>query len=421
MVAVGRDIKVEEKHNQSVIPTAQTRSALEKLIRSSPEKLLSEEVNLRELLQDLFNWSGVNKVNKALIREFNAAVNTEGRYAHTVELTGFLVAIAPLLEPDRIARLYAASRDVQNVYAPAKYTLQLSTLLKKIFKGLSQERIERLAYSLWVSTHNGNWWHLTLGPQKDEILDLINDPPLSTEQAVQLLEDESLPWSLDAAEALKTSERSSKLADLIKEHNRIANLGEATSVDLPLLSSYMNWLEIYERPESPILGLLMVLQPIMEDEQYIAPKKAREFVEMFPPIDSQRIISFPLPRVFAEISRMNLPKNADTYLILDAQQLASNAQYMGNCTMSFRPQMERGDYALYKIDYGNTSYNAGLCRRNNRWVLGEVNSRHNRYNVPQELKNALFSYVERLNRSDLSLQLEQHIMTDYKKGIVKLI
>lgn len=421
LTAIGAQTNVNAG-SKAVIPTAKTRAALEILTSSTAESLMSEEVNLRELLNDLFSWDGKNKVNKNLIREFNTALNTEGKYAHTVELTGFLVALAPMLEPDRLARLYSAVKESDNVYSPIKYTLQLSAVAKKIFQNFSEERIERLAHSLWVSTHTGNWWDITLGVQREPIPEPVNSTEWTTAAAVKALEKGELHWSMESAEALRKSKRTANLTKFYKEYRDGLNRGEVLPAEPSLLSAYIPWLEINERPESPVFSILQILQPIMENDRYRLPKKPREFRELFPPIAAQLIYSFPLPVVFSHTESIALPEGAEAVLISDAQQLAANANFMGNCTMSYRGSMEAGNYALLRITYNDNTYNAAIQKRaGGRWSLGEINSRYNRGNVPPELRQALNVYASGLHIDENDSVIERAVIANYENRKIKLV
>src|SRR5699024_9883077 len=117
----------------AIIPTAKTRKGLDFLEKNTPDTIKNQNIALKSLLQDIFNWNGENKVNKPLVRAFGEAIETPGKYPQTVELTAYLAAVAPLLEADHLADMYELVHEVDTAFAPAKYTMQLSNQLVEVF------------------------------------------------------------------------------------------------------------------------------------------------------------------------------------------------------------------------------------------------------------------------------------------------
>lgn len=408
---IGKPVDTTHK-TSAVLPTARTRGAIDKLSQTNPKELAEGNVPLKPLLQDLFNWDGQNHVNKPLIRAFNEAVNTPGKYPHVVELTGFLAALAPLLEADQIARMYSLVNEVNTAFAPSKYTIQLSNRLKAVFSDFSKERIERLASSLWESSHQGRWWNLAAGipvamepetPPEASSPDAVFRSIVSNFDHSMKIEEglafdgipPTLVWNRQNQESFARIKPSQAVALLAERFVEATEDEKAVNPDIAVFLSSLPWLAPYQRPESPINGLMGTLMEMMDNttEDYRRPKKPRTFVELFPGLKYYEGATTPYPAP-PEMSNLHI-EGATIRFIQDQTQLASNASFMGNCTMTYKDRLARGEAVMLYIEKGNRQYNCAITNPTS-WRIQEINSRHNAGNVDKGLRDAITTFVKNL-------------------------
>ena len=79
-------------------------------------------------------------------------------------------------------------------------------------------------------------------------------------------------------------------------------------------------------------------------------------------------------------------------LITNKAKLRENAKHMGNCTLSYESNMDKGEYALFYATDGDQDYNLAISLSGNKWSVREVNSRFNRgvdTKVREAFKNAV--------------------------------
>lgn len=391
----------------SVVPTAKTRSQINLLASNTAQSLLDNQVNLRVVADGLFNWTEKPRVSKNVIRSMNEALNEPGKYAVAVELAAYLAAWAPLLEPDRLARLFSLVKKTETSYGPARYTLQLHQKIVKIFGEYSPERQEKLAASLWEESHNGRWWNITAGqrvannPEAIAVAEAIEEgTPKTVKEAVDAFLKGELPWTPGTAELLKKFPASEKIRSVIEEYSMELIKGKAVDPDIALSSSYFSWLEIDERPESPVGSLLNSLIELKTNMEWEVPAKPQKFSELFPSVRMYGGNSFPFAsNIFATdgISAGGILFE----VVKNPIALADNRDYMGNCTWSYKRDMEEGKYVLYRLHYQNHIYNAAMVANRNGWTLREINSRHNRGNVPAHVRNAFTTFLRNVQFNEL--------------------
>lgn len=411
---IGKPVDDDNK-TSSILPTARTRKALDELSRSTPQQLLEDEVPLRPLLQDLFNWDGNNHVNKPLIRAFQEAINTPMKYPHVVELSGFLAALAPHLEADQIARMYSLVNEVTTAFSPAKYTIQLSNRLDTVFKGYSKDRIERLATSLWKQSHAGRWWNLAAGIDAEEQPEQVEDKTyqdIFKEISTTFTETnnqrelnnlvQGVQWNPHYQAIFSQTPPNKEVALLAEKYvSRLEN-GRFVHPDIAVYLSALTWLAPHQRPESPVNGLLKTLITINENlgQDRRPPKKPREFSELFPSIHLQAgaTKTFPFPQSIMQLQGKEVIKNAPIRIILNKIALAENAKYMGNCTLSFEGSMKNGKYVLLFVDDGEAQHNIALSLKNDRrWGLREINARYNQYsNINPHIRKGIEKIISQL-------------------------
>jgi len=376
----------------NTIPTAKTRAALDLLAANTAEQLVEKEINLRELAVSLFNWSNEPKATKNVMRSLNTALNTPGKYAHAVELTAYISALVPLLQPDRLARLFGALDEVNNAYAPSRYTLQFSHKLERLLKEYPEERREKLAYSLWVQSHTGRWWDLTAG-QNAAVVE-VEGEGFSRKDLIDLFSQHKLTWTPATAEQFSKLQADDELVESLEKYNEALQKEKLVDPDTGVLASHLSWLKPLERPESPVGSLLDNLHEIISDIDYKMPEKPKSFSEMFPNIKLYGGTRFPFPTSVLVTDGKTLLPGVRLELVNNATQLADNRTYMGNCTWGYKGRMEKGEYVLFRILDGENVYNGSMIAdKNGQWRLGELNSRFNRGDVPTKVRTAFSTFI----------------------------
>lgn len=393
----GGSAEQEPQKQNTVLPTARTRNAISMLARSTPQEIAEKEIPLRPLLQDLFNWDGKNHVNKPLIRVFQEALHTPGKYPHTVELTAFLAALAPLLEADQLARLYSLVHTVDSAFAPAKYTLNLHNRLKAVFSGYPQQRIEQLAASLWEQSHAGRWWNLTAGidaageemhavqydeKSAEDIFSDIRESFYGLSASARRQQEAALDWNPQYHEVFAASPMNREIALLSEEYRDSLLRGDFVHPDIAVYLSALPWLAPDQRPESPVGGLLKYLLLILKHtENRKAPKKPRAFSDLFPAIYLQAgaLNAYPMPPQMRRLADGSFA-GYSVRIIRSKAELAENAKFMQNCTLSYDDRLRVGKVVLLEASKnGDDHHNISLnLEGDGTWRLGEVNTRFNR-------------------------------------------
>lgn len=397
----------------SSVPTARTRSAMEMLFRTTVDDLREQRVNIRQVATDLFNWHGKPRATKVLMRALTTALNTPGKYGQAVELTSYIAALSPLMEPDRLARIYEAINEVKTVYAPNMYVLQLSRQLAELLERYPEQVRERIAYDLWVSSHTGRWWDLSTGVQNQDAQNQENQegqenqPARRQEAPVEVPDDESLvtdflarklTWSAEIAEAFSALPYNEDIIGAIRQYNEDYARGKALDPDTGLLAAYLPWVPLGDRTESPVSILLReLMNTVSEIEGFELPAKPRSFRELFP--DIRLIVGnrFPFTQPMLSTNGTYLLPGVSVEIVATPAELMANKEYMGNCTWSYKGRMEDCEYVLYRIhdERHDAIYNGSAILRNNasRWTLGEINSRYNRGNVPADVREAFNKFL----------------------------
>jgi hypothetical protein len=391
----------KEVKSANLLPTAKARAAIDLLANSSPEKMIEHQVNLRDVAAGLFNWSGQTRTTKNVIRALNTALTTEGKYHHAVELAAYIAALAPLLEPDRLARLFTAMNEVETAYAPARYTLQLSHKLGKILSSFNDERREKLAYSLWVESHKGRWWDLTTGIVNPQLEDADNfvfaeNELLPEKDLIEAFSKFSLTFNPANVHQISRLKENNDIREALTNYNNALLKGKVVDPDIALLASHIKWLEIDERPESPVGSLIDNLITLKNEIEFDFPEKPKSFSALFPNITFYGGANFPFPNSILSTDGKDLANVAKLEVVKTATDLAANRTYMGNCTWSYKNRMEDGKYVLYRVHRNGEIYNGSLTLVNNRWRLGEINSRFNRGAVPADIRAAFSKFIDGL-------------------------
>lgn len=355
-------------------------------------------------------------MNKPLIRAFQDAINDPKKYPQAVEFTGYITALAPLLEADQIARMYRLVDETKTAFAPTAYTINFHSNLKRAFSGLSSARVEKIGESLWKESHNGRWWNMTAGIENVQEGQGNIAPSTIVKSLIDYSKNgaegdhmENIIWSPENQEKFQKyigSRLNKDLAILSETFRTDLMKGEAVTPDIAIFLSAIPWLAPNQRPESPINSLLRTLVAIREDDDsFRMPKKPNTIKDLFPNLDFSTMAKFDFPFDpniirFAETATMFKKAAGNTEkefnLISSKTALAQNARHMGNCTLSYQRNMEDGKYALFYIKDGDKEYNAAVQLRGDKWTVGEVNSRFNRGQVSQDFRSAFTQAINNL-------------------------
>lgn len=390
-----------KKHNYGVLPTSRTKAAID-LLAGNTQESLPDDLNLRQLSDALFNWSGNPRSTKATTKALGKALQVEGHYAQTVEFVAFVAALAPLLESDRIVRLLDLPSKVTNAYSPTRYTLHFHNKLKQLFSKYSSERVEKLAASLWIDAHNGRWWDITAGQGLDNVGQQREYEPRSLKQLTDDFYNSQLIWSPEYGKTFSKIKRSEKLMDYIHAYLTEMKKGEVVNPDVALFMSHIPWLNADERAESPIENLVSYLLNLSNNiTGFELPDKPKSFSAMFPNIMLYaHSLNFPFPKSVYNTDRSLLcsldGSPVTMELVSTAAVLAENRTYMGNCTWSYKGRMENGTYALYRIHHKDIVYNGGMKRKGNAWAFDQINGRFNRGGVPEPIISNFKRFINNL-------------------------
>lgn len=427
---------VENAAPKVSLPTTASRAALTKMVNGTPKDY--ENANLRVLLQDLLNWSGENKVNKPLIRAYGELLKQPQYYTQLVEFTGFAMAVAPLLEADHLVNLLQAVPNTKTAFSPTLYTLNFHSNVKRAFADLSTVRVEKIAHSLWEESHRGRWWNITAGVENVQ----NNQGSVAPSVLLKSLKDyeksgnmENIIWSPENQEKFSrymSTRLDQDIARLSEKFRTDLMEGKAVTPDIAIFLTSIPWLAPSQRPESPINSLLRTIAAMREDENipFRMPKKPNSIKDMFPNliVGGGGKVEYPFfPAIMnAALSRSiinGVPGEIqECNLIVNHNQLANNAQHMGNCTLTYERNMKQGTYALFyfKTDHGEYNMSVVTAGGNQRkWHIGELNSRHNRGDVPRNFREALAKNVEALPPVDEAyLNAVKEFVKDSSTGTV---
>lgn len=410
-----------------VLPSAAARNSIELLVNYGDiDTLTQHNPNIRGMAGDLFNWpgDGLNRATKSVAKALGAALtgtDNSGRstYPQAVEMAAFAAAAARLLQPDRLARLLSHAGDVSTAFAPNKYTLQLAGAMSTVLENYQEQRREQLLVSMWNQYHNGRWWDMTSGvaklktgrpaqrgKQQREMYDahqgavreLLADAEIGTSKAndilVGALIDGALPWHESTADLVSALPYSRRLHSRMADASADLTGGKPVDPDTALHASLLPWLPIRDRPEAPAFWLLRVLAAGYTDRDTkqmdvsLLPNRPKQFADMYPEAGA---VGFPFPAGVYGLDRSTIETgdgNIVVEVVKNPAELAENRDYMGNCTMSFKGQMESGGYVLFRLWHNEQCYNASTRHVQHAWVLDDINSRFNGGDVPNAVRDA---------------------------------
>lgn len=380
----------ETATTNAVVPTAHTRQAIELLTYSTLEDL--KDLNFKKITDNLYNWADTPRSTKTLTHAVIEALRTPNKYQTAITAIAYTTALSPLLEPDRLIRVLNAALKVDSVFAPMKYTLQLSTKLKEAFESFPQERIEKLAISLWEIAHQGRWWNVEYGiteeaPQTETPQNFENKTEKElTEHVINTIgtyDPHNIP-------ALKTVPYSHEILQVAQDYQKKIFNGELVDPDTAINLSLIPWLPLENRPDNPIMSLLSSAIRIKNQNPHLTPTKPRTFSELFP-IEYLTAATSQYPLIPSLVKATTITnENITIRPITSTLQLKENAQYMGNCTASYNQRLADGKAILLFITYKDTAFNAYITGQSGEWVIGEVNSRFNsgqKHGIAEQVKN----------------------------------
>lgn len=418
---------------RTVLPSGKTRAVLETFAQAGTiAELDATQPNMKALMRDLLDWRNApgeaTRANGNVIKAAAQALqakdeNGNSAYPQAVEMLGFVAALAPLLQGDRLARIIAEAPKVTTAYAPDRYTLRFYGALAEVLTRYPEQRREQLAISLWHTAHEGRFWDITSGvtavahqgnrarmnaaarearAAADQYLTEVlagadAGSPEAHTAVIEALFSERLPFNEATVEAVRALPPSVELSDRLVAFSERMRAGDTIYPDQVVLCSVLPWAKPTERPESPLAWVAMQLASALRPDRETGaaplleklPDKPKSWRELFP---NDVVVGFPHPAAARRLDGVIFPGTTDVQcrVVKNTAELVENRDFMGNCTYSYKNQMEQGRYVLLVLQQGGETYNASLTNyRGGQWGVGEVNSRFNRGNVPQALRAAV--------------------------------
>lgn len=412
----------------AALPTARCRVALDQMAgRGTYEEFNASMPNIKALMGDVVNWSGKPRLTKVVNKTVVAALSGADErgmstFPQALEMLSFLALCAPLVEPDRLARIAELAAQTPNAYKPIRYMVKPAAQLQKLLAGYTEARRETLLMSLWATAHEGRWWDATGGAtpgRRRRHRNADEDLPQEQRDAIseqlerafhggrtpspvvvgEAFANRLLTYS-DAATRLMAEVRLRKQAD----HKELTVHIEHPDADVPVLLSFVPELLPDERAESPIVALIETLAKDLGedlDDLSTRPEKPEEWADLFPAASRE---GFPMPNRMARLDKVEIPQlpGAKVTMMRHADLLQRNAQHMGNCTFGYRGRSEAGTAFIGHLAYRDGEYNFAVMQRTTAagvvtWHPGEINSRFNRGAVPNEVRAAVTALIGTLN------------------------
>lgn len=379
------------KNATPVLPTAQTRKALDLLANNTSKTFVALRLDMKAFVTDLFAWSGKPRFSKPLMHKVNQLVNDAPNYQHNIELIAYAVAASRMLDADRLTRVLDTK--AETAYAPARYTIQLAQKLEKVFGQYQPQRQEQLIIDLWKVAHEGRWWEIhAVVEEGNEAVNLNRD------ELVEKFVDESLVYSKANAKALNRVGPHEEIVKKLQTYTKELAKGNPVNPDIAVYSSRLTWLPTEIRPESPVSAVLQTYIELVELIDYEAPKAPETFAKLFPNVQLYSGEQFPYHSSVARLEGQH--GNMRVELIKTAGALEENRNYMGNCTGGYLQRLLKGTTFILRIhDRQGNVYNAAASGQEGQaWHLGEINSRHNRGNVPAQVRELAANMIQALPR-----------------------
>ncbi len=399
------------------LPTAAARRFIDYAVLSTPEALAAEFPNLKDPLRDVTDWTRpkFTKATKAVIRALGPVFTGSNQYGSTypqaVEMLGYLSIIAPMLEPDRLARIAAAAATTNSAFEPVLFPIGPLGQLRLLLNRFSEQRREELLLSLWNAAHDGRWWYHADGTPPQHRNRRI--PPEAVTAARQQLEEATADGSLTLpvitramrfralgySDELRAHVRHLPEPTALERHDFVLALNEIDDEDYRILAANIPFLTPAERPASPIPTMLAILVTALggpsNEPQWEFVEDPAEWDDLYPAASRQ---AFPYPPLFRQLRGQTMPGLAcEIQIMRNPDELKRNGDFMGNCTFSYVQRCIDGSNAIGRTEYGGVEYNFALVVRDGRWTPGEINSRFNRGNVPDVIRDSVRRLAEGIN------------------------
>lgn len=407
-----------EGEQRRMLPPAQARIAVDRLADfGTIDKLTDTRPDMKALVADMLNWDGPKATKATAKAAARALMATDergrSRYPAAVEVLSYATAIAPLLEPDRIIRVIDAVSETTGAYAPIRYPATMTAKLRRLIGHYQDARKELLLISLWKSAHEGRWWDTTsgLGRNRGRRRRRTGDDAaedLAARNAALAATftggDQELIGRILGGEQPYYPDLPGRLHNIELPDEARAAMGKVGSdpevdPDISILVAQFAELHPNERPESPIPVMVDALEFLFDEgEQNFAehlPKKPEHWGDLYPKASLQE---YPAPAEVLALDWKQVPgtgvngvPEARVELIRTPHDLFDNRDFMGNCTGGYDARCQAGQYFIFKVHQGGELYNWSITTMggDGNWRTGEINSRFNRGNVPQELRQGV--------------------------------
>lgn len=401
------------QHTQ--VPTAVARRAIEGFSSFGDYDAYNATwPNLKAMLTDALNWHGepraTKAVTKALTRAMNADLDGHTTYAAAIEMISFLSLCAPLVEPDRLARIAERAAHTRNAYRPMRFLVKPAAQLKAALEPYTEARREQLLISLWDLSHDGHWWRHTTGGQdalanrqRERRLVTAAERRVIAQQMAELVGTGNVPTVESLTEAFRARclTQSTAVRDAIatmrmaNRHERLALASFATDPDADVRSllSCVRELQPDERPESPIETMIDMLARAREDMTDVAAAERPEtWSDLYPEESTQ---SFPMGAALRRAFKDWVPfPGAEVFLIKNAAALRRNGDHMGNCTYTYVKYCQDGRTFIGYMVTAEGDYNFAIdAHGDGTYSVGEINSRFNRGHVPEHVSAAIQQHI----------------------------
>lgn len=375
------------------------------------ESLMAARIDFKQVTADLFAWDDP-KANKTVTKAAAQLIQhrlpdgTSG-YSAAAEMLSLAAAAAPLLEPDRIARLIAHAEGTVLAYHPVVWPASLAAGLRRCLGKFAEPAREALLKSLWDVAHHPRWWE-ELHSEKPKVRRRRgdNDEPGSLREA--MLEGRQYGMVSDDDVSVL---RAARYTDA--ELKAMAELAANPHLDPEMQSRYaaVAAFSPAQRPPSPLQAIVDITATALDwvDEQGgdpTLPAKPMTWPELCPHGDTR---PFPVPsHVLARFHGRPLPgfegveagePRSLVRVLRTQRELLANSDFMGNCTRGWVHRSEQGaEFIVHAHVRGLNHFNACLqARGGGRFTLGEINSRHNRREVPPEVEAGFEALLAEVN------------------------
>jgi len=362
--------------------------------------------NIPRIFSDLLDWGGkraTKPVKKAITAQLMATRNDASLYPHAVERVSELAVFAPLLQPDRLARLMAKDLPL-TAFAPVRYPGMLHNKVRALVGHYREEQLEQLLSSLLDLTHSGRWWDQTNGlgrpPRRRHRSFTFPESLLQTMDEYTRARISRLCQRPHYSEGFARELSDLRLPDEVRDALGNQAIAGFEDPDAELLLAALVDLPPGQRPENPLPQIIDALEFSLGDADIVEtlPNKPETWADLYPEVELE---PYPIEDRIAALDGLQLPDTgdntrhaaADLVILRNGPQLFENRDHMGNCTGSYHERCLAGRAVIGKIVQNGEVYNVSFYRRGEgrdaTWVMGELNSRYNRGGVPDVIREGV--------------------------------